>query len=190
MQSEAVAYETPERRSDSTTSMVAQDSDPLPTQPSFTGNSPASNGRPFDVEASIRSQMVTVPILTLLQQCICALGGPNTMLADPATEVALELLVAFLTTAQQEQLAPDESIAFVPASRYGALLTAAQRTLASIQRHSAPPHPPPARSPASPGPCYPKNPLPNEWAFNCTHCAALGRDTVTSHWQSLFSTAD
>ena len=117
MQSEAVAYETPERSSDSTTSMVAKDSDPLPTQPSFTGNSPASNGRPFDVEASIRSQMVTVPILTLLQQCICALGGPNTMLADPATEVALELLVAFLTTAQQEQLAPDKSgIAFVPST--------------------------------------------------------------------------
>ena len=94
------------------------------------------------------------------------------------TRVALELLVAFLTTAQQEQLAPDESIAFVPASRYGALLTAAQRTLASIQRHSAPPHPSPARSPASPGPSHPKNPLPKEWAFNGTHCAALGRDAV------------
>ena len=178
MQPEAAAYETPERRLDSTTSMVAQDSDPLPTQPSFTGTSAASHGRPFDAEASIRSQMGTVPILALLQQCICAVGGPNTMIADPATEVALELLVAFLTTAQHEQLAPDESIAFVPASRYASLLTAAQRTLASIQRQSAAPPPSPARSPASPGPAHPKNPLPKEWAFNGTHCAALGRDAV------------
>jgi len=50
MQPEAAAYETPERRLDSTTSMVAQDSDPLPTQPSFTGTSAASHGRPFDAD--------------------------------------------------------------------------------------------------------------------------------------------
>ena len=126
MQSDEVLDTPVARRSDSTTFMVAQDSDRIPPQPNFTGTSPASHGRAFDAEASILSQVATVSTLALLQQCICAVGGPNTTLTDPAIEVALELLVQFLTTAQDEQLAPDECIAFVPASRYAAavLLTA------------------------------------------------------------------
>ena len=171
MQSDEVLDTPVARRSDSTTFMVAHDSDRIPPQPNFTGTSPASHGRASDAEASIRSQMATVSPLALL-------GGPNTTLTDPAIEVALELLVQFLTTAQDEQLAPDECIAFVPASRYAALLAAAKTTLASIQRHAAPPIPSPARSPAPQGPSHPKNPLSKDWAFDGTHCAALGHDAV------------
>jgi len=179
MQSEHEVFETPvARRPDSTTSMVAQDPDPVPPQPRFTGTFSASNLQPFDAEASLRSQMATVPTLGLLQQCIVNVGGPHTAIADPATEVALELLVAFLAQAQDAPLPPDESIACVPASRYTALRLAAQCTLDRIRLTFAPPPEPPARSTASPGPSHPKNPLSKDWAFNGTHCAALGRDAV------------
>ena len=170
MQSET--FETPaQRRLDTTTSMAARDSDLLPAQPSFTGTPHASDGRAFDADSSIRSQMATVPILVLLQQCICAVGGPCTTPTDPANKVALDLLVDFLSPAQTEQPVPDECIAFVPASRYAALRTAAQRTLDSIRRTSAPTPPAPARRTVSPGPSHPKNPLPKDWAFDGTHCA-------------------
>ena len=175
----ADGYDTPaQQREDSTTFMVSIDSDQRPAPRRFAA-SPALHA-PTHLDTLVEPDWLTVPILSLLRQCLGTIGVQGAPLTHPDNEVALELLLDFLDAAEQGRV--DDNIAFVPAARYAALRMAATRARSSIPR-SQPPPPLPQLS-SSAAAARPRLPLNVElWSFDGHICKAIGPDPIpVQYW--------
>ena len=76
-------------------------------------------------DASVQSDRHTTPILSLLLQFLCNISADTDNITQPANEVALCVLLDFLDAAELGRV--DQSIQFMPASRYPAFSTPASR---------------------------------------------------------------
>ena len=133
--------------------MVAIDSDQRPAPRRFAA-SPALNA-PTQLHTLVEPDWLTVPILSLLLHCLGSIVAEGDTLTHPQNQVALGVLLDFLDAAEQGRF--DESIAFVPAARYPALSTAANRGRSSI--HRSQPSPPLPLSSSSAAAARPRLPL-------------------------------
>ena len=84
------------------------------------------------MDTLVEPDWLTVPILSLILQCLCSIGAQGGTLTHPSNEVALGVLLEFLDAAEKGRV--DESITFVPAARYPALSTAANRATTAVSR--------------------------------------------------------
>ena len=125
--------------------MVSIDSDQRLAPRRFAA-SPALH-TPTQLDTLVKPDWLTTPILSLLPQCLGSFGAQGDTLTHPDNEVALGVLLEFLDAAEQGRV--DDSIAFVPAARYPALRTAANRACSSIHRNQSPPQLPQLSSSAA-----------------------------------------
>ena len=87
----ADGYDTPaQQREDSTTFVVSIDSDQRPAPRRFAA-SPALHA-PTHLDTLVEPDWLTVPILSLLRQCLGTIGVQGATLTHPDNEVALESL--------------------------------------------------------------------------------------------------